>query len=190
MRSMQETENDDTSSMERRSNCSRREFLQVVAGGIAAASIAYSSSADASDRAAAVIPNWHVQNIPAQNGRKVLVTGGNGYPLNGRSGLGYQEALALAHAGADVTIASRNEERGREAVRRIRAEAPGSTVRFEPLDLANLASVKAFSARMQASGQGLDVLINNAGVMGRRDREESVDGFERVFARIRWAILF
>ena len=59
---------------------------------------------------------------------------------------------------------------------------PGATVRFDTLDLADLASVRAFGARMRASGQGLDALINNAGVMGRRDREVSVDGFERVFA--------
>lgn len=110
------------------------------------------------------------------------MTGANGYPQDDRSGLGYQEALALARAGADVTIASRNQARGEEAVRRIRADAPGSTVRFETLDLADLASVRAFAARMGESGQGLDVLINNAAVMGRLNREVSVDGFERVFA--------
>nr|WP_274594955.1 oxidoreductase [Aquabacter spiritensis] len=120
--------------------------------------------------------------MPPQAGRRVLVTGGNGHPQDDRSGLGYQDALALARAGADVTIASRNAARGQEAVRAIRAEVPGAAVRFETLDLADQTSVRAFAARMRASGQGLDVLINNAGVMGRARREVSVDGFERVLA--------
>jgi NAD(P)-dependent dehydrogenase (short-subunit alcohol dehydrogenase family) len=130
----------------------------------------------------AEVPDWTAANIPPQNGRRVIVTGANGYPRDGRSGLGYHQARALAIAGADVTIASRNQERGDEAVRRIRATAPGASVRFETLDLADLASISAFAARMRASGDRLDLLINSAGVMGRADREVSVDGFERVFA--------
>ncbi|WP_051070900.1 oxidoreductase [Mesorhizobium sp. STM 4661] len=165
-----------------RSALSRRLFLQVSAVGVSAGLVAGCSSAGSSGRAEAEIPDWTAADIPAQHGRRVLVTGGNGYPEDDRSGLGYQDALALARAGADVTIASRNQARGEEAVRRIRADAPGSKVRFERLDLSNLTSVRAFGARMRASGQGLDMLINNAGVMGRFHRRVSVDGFERVFA--------
>jgi NAD(P)-dependent dehydrogenase (short-subunit alcohol dehydrogenase family) len=161
---------------------SRRTFLQAAAGTMSAGLIAHPSPARSSGQNEPEIPDWTAANIPLQRGRRILVTGGNGYPRDGRSGLGYEDALALARAGADVTIASRNAERGEEAVRQILAMAPGSTVRFERLDLADLASVRAFGARMRASGTRLDVLINNAGVMGRRDREVSVDGFERVFA--------
>jgi NAD(P)-dependent dehydrogenase (short-subunit alcohol dehydrogenase family) len=130
----------------------------------------------------AELPDWTARDIPPQNGRRVIVTGANGYPRDGRSGLGYHQALALAGAGADVTIASRNQERGAEAVRRIRAAAPGAEVRFEPLDLSDLNSISAFADRVRASGDRLDLLINSAGVMGRANREVSVDGFERVFA--------
>ena len=176
-----------------RSALSRRAFLQVSAVGVSVGLAAGCSTAKSSGRDAAEIPDWTAADIPAQRGRRVLVTGGNGYPQGDRSGLGYQDALALARAGADVTIASRNQTRGEEAVRRIRAEAPGSKVRFETLDLADRdqignhlvddrPSINAFSARMRASSQGLDLLINNAGVMGRPYREMSVDGFERVFA--------
>jgi NAD(P)-dependent dehydrogenase (short-subunit alcohol dehydrogenase family) len=163
---------------------SRRAFLQVSAVGVSAGLVGGSAGyiAGWSNRASADIRDWTTADIPSQQGRRVLVTGGNGYPEDGRSGLGYQDALALARAGADETIASRNQARSEEAVRRIRADAPGSSVRFETLDLANLTSVRAFGARMRASGQRLDVLINNAGVMGRANREVSVDGFERVFA--------
>lgn len=159
---------------------SRRTFLHVSAASAALLASGASTAQTAQPREE--IPDWTTANIPPQNGRRVLVTGGNGFPQDDRSGLGYQDALALARAGADVTIASRNQERGEQAVRQIRADAPGSAVRFEMLDLADLASVKAFATRMRAVGQGLDVLINNAGVMGRPNREISVDGFERVFA--------
>lgn len=147
--------------------------VPLLSGGVRAA--------DATQPTAGM-SDWTTADIPPQRGRRVLVTGGNGYPQADRSGLGYQDALALARAGADVTIASRNQERGEQAVQHILAHAPGSSVRFERLDLADLASVRAFGARMRASRQGLDVLINNAGVMGRLNREISIDGFERVFA--------
>lgn len=120
--------------------------------------------------------------MPDLSGRSAIVTGANGYPHEGRSGLGYHQALGLVRAGASVIIASRNQERGLEAVRRMRAEVQGGAVNFEILDLADLASVRGFSARMVAAGQPLDLLVNNAGVMSRLHREESVDGFERVFA--------
>lgn len=161
---------------------SRRRLLQVSAAGLAAGMVAGCTTPASGGQPAQDIPDWTAANIPPQQGRRILITGGNGYPQDGRSGLGYQGALALARAGANVTIASRNQARGEEAVRIIRREVPGAAVRFERLDLADQASVKAFGARMVASGQGLDLLINNAGVMGRRQREVSVDGFERCFA--------
>jgi len=130
----------------------------------------------------AAIADWGTADIPDQTGRRVLVTGGNGYPMGDRSGLGYHAALALAQAGADVTIASRNAERGEAAVRLIREAAPSANVRFGRLDLSDLSSVRAFAARINQSGEGIDLLVNNAGVMGRKTRETSVDGFERVLA--------
>lgn len=159
------------------SGLSRRALLQASAAGAAVHLISSCNSGDGAE-----IPDWTYDNIPAQSGRRVIVTGANGFPLEGRSGLGYHQALGLARAGADVTIASRNRERGEEAVRRMRSQAPAASVRFEELDLANLASVRDFAARMRASGDHLDLLINNAGVMARLKREVSVDGFERVFA--------
>lgn len=161
---------------------SRRLFLGSSAACVSAVLVSGSLTGCASAQVAPAIPDWTTADIPSQRGRRIMITGGNGYPREGRSGLGYHDALALARAGADVIIASRKQELGDEAVRRIKTEAPGATIRFEPLDLANLASVKAFCARLLASGQRIDTLINNAGVMGRLHREVSVDGFERVFA--------
>ena len=62
---------------------------------------------------------------------------------------------------------------------RIRREVPNAEVEAESLDLADLKSVRAFAARVSA--KPLNLLINNAGVMGIPKREVTVDGFERQF---------
>lgn len=113
---------------------------------------------------------WRVADIPSQAGRVAVVTG--------TGGVGFEAALALARAGCDVVVAGRNPGKGAEAVRRIRAEAPSATVAFEPLDLASLASVADFAARLRATRSSLDLLINNAGVMVPPVRQETCDGFE------------
>lgn len=116
---------------------------------------------------------WTTKNIPDQHGRLAVVTG--------TGGLGYEDALALARAGSDVIIAGRNPAKGAEAVNRVCAENPGASVRFEVLDLANLASIEAFGKRMQAQHQSLDLLINNAAVMTPPNRQITSDGFELQF---------
>jgi NAD(P)-dependent dehydrogenase (short-subunit alcohol dehydrogenase family) len=171
------------------SGLSRRSFIRYsaagagvafVGGGIAV--IANRPPLSPRQQGLPRIPDWTAADIPSLRGRSALVTGGNGYPVGDRSGLGFHDALQLARAGADVTIASRNQERGEEAVRRIKATAPGASIRFETLDLSDLASVANFAERMRASRGSLDILVNNAGVMGRKKREVGANGFERVFA--------
>ena len=73
----------------------------------------------------------------------------------------------------------RDEQRGRDAVARLVAAAPGAAFVFQALDLADLSSVRAFSTRWLDGGGPLDLLINNAGVMALPTRELTVDGFER-----------
>jgi NAD(P)-dependent dehydrogenase (short-subunit alcohol dehydrogenase family) len=114
---------------------------------------------------------WTIANIPPQNGKFAIVTGAN-------SGIGYDTALELARAGAEVIIASRNAARGEAAVERIKAELPRALVRFETLDLASLASVRYFAGRIKANHGKLDILVNNAGVMALPRRRLTVDGFE------------
>lgn len=110
---------------------------------------------------------WSAADIPAQHGRRVVVTGAN-------SGIGLVAARELARAGAAVTLACRDPGRGDQALQRIRAEVPGAQLELQRLDLADLASVRAFAATQQAP---LDVLVNNAGVMATPHRR-SADGFE------------
>ena len=88
---------------------------------------------------------------------------------------------SLAPAGAEVLVTGRNAEKGRVAIERIRRAAPSAKVRFEMLDLASLASLRAFGAKMVANGQPLDLLVNNAGVMDLPTRRLTEDGFEMQF---------
>jgi len=118
---------------------------------------------------------WTRADIPSQRGRLAVVTGATG-------GLGYETALALAAAGAEVVLAGRNEAKGANALDRLRAAHPGASVRFERLDLASLASVAAFAQTLLAAGRGIDLLVNNAGVMALPERHETADGFELHFA--------
>ena len=117
---------------------------------------------------------WSVADIPPQNGKLAVVTGATG-------GLGYETALALARAGADVLVTGRNAEKGRAAIEGIRRAVPSAKVRFAMLDLASLASIRAFAASMLANGRPLDLLINNAGVMDLPTRRLTEDGFELQF---------
>ena len=116
---------------------------------------------------------WTAQDIPDQSGRTAVVTGAN-------SGLGLVTARELARAGASVVMACRNLDKGHAAVDEIRAAVPEAQLQLEELDLASLASVRAFAERFKATHDGLDLLINNAGVMAP-PRRRTVDGFELQF---------
>lgn len=120
-------------------------------------------------------PDWSPADMPSQKGRIFLVTGGT-------SGMGFEDAKALAAAGAQVVIAARNPERGQEAIERIRQEVPEALVQFESVDLANLSSVRALSQRLSTTLPRLDGLINNAAIMAPPQRGTSADGFELQFA--------
>ena len=113
-------------------------------------------------------------DIPPQGGKFAIVTGAN-------SGLGYDTALQLARAGADVVIAVRNAAKGQTAASSIATTIPGAKIRFEPLDLASLASVAGFAARIAETHSSLDILVNNAGLMALPRRQTTQDGFEMQF---------
>lgn len=120
---------------------------------------------------------WTAKDIPAQTGRTILITGAN-------SGIGFDTALELARRGAEIVLPARTQAKASEAIQRIRAQVPAAKLTPAILDLASLASIKAF-ARFYSErfpGPSLDVLINNAGVMALPTRELTVDGFERQFA--------
>jgi NAD(P)-dependent dehydrogenase (short-subunit alcohol dehydrogenase family) len=116
---------------------------------------------------------WDVQDIPDQSGRTAVVTGAN-------SGIGLVTARELARAGARVVMACRNLDKGHAAVDEVRAAVPDAQVQVDELDLASLASVRGFAERFNVTHDGLDLLINNAGVMAT-PRRRTADGFELQF---------
>jgi NAD(P)-dependent dehydrogenase (short-subunit alcohol dehydrogenase family) len=118
--------------------------------------------------------DWSTAEIPHLNGKTAVITGATG-------GLGYETALALAGAGAQVILTGRNEEKGRQALEKIRGKFPNASVSYQDLDLAKLASVADFVTRFAAAHASLDLLVNNAGVMALPERQVTADGFEMQF---------
>jgi NAD(P)-dependent dehydrogenase (short-subunit alcohol dehydrogenase family) len=113
---------------------------------------------------------WTTSDIPPLAGKRAIVTGAN-------SGLGFQTALELARHGASVVLACRSAERGERALSEIQTAVPDGDVVLGALDLADLASVRAFAGEQRAP---LDLLVNNAGVMALPHRT-TADGFEMQF---------
>ena len=116
---------------------------------------------------------WTEKDVPDQSGRVAIVTGSN-------TGLGYDNARALAARGARVVMAVRDTAKGETAAARIRQLHPGSEVTVQKLDLGSLASVREAAAEIADAHPRIDLLINNAGVM-YPPKSNTADGFELQF---------
>jgi len=116
---------------------------------------------------------WSYDDMPEQVGKTAIVTGAN-------TGIGFETARALAKKGSRVVLACRSREKGDAAVAKIAAEKPKGNVKFAALDLADLGSVRAFAEGFAAENGGLDLLINNAGVM-MCPESKTEQGFELQF---------
>jgi NAD(P)-dependent dehydrogenase (short-subunit alcohol dehydrogenase family) len=88
--------------------------------------------------------------------RIALVTGG-------ARGLGRVMAQALAEAGADVVVTSRDANSGRAAAREI-AESTGRRITGLTADVASQADVERLSRDAAAALGPIDILVNNAGI--------------------------
>ena len=117
---------------------------------------------------------WTPREMPPQQGRLAIVTGAN-------SGIGYQTARYLARAGASVILACRSAAKGEAARAKIVAENATAKVEVRALDVADLESVRRFATEILSEGKGLDLLINNAGVMAIPERRTTPQGFEMQF---------
>lgn len=117
--------------------------------------------------------SWNESDIPDQTGRTALVTGANG-------GLGLETARALAAKGAHVIMAARNLQKAVAAEAEIRDRVPSRSVEVRELDLGSLESVAVLASSVTRDLDQLDLLINNAGVMGIPE-EQTADGFEMQF---------
>jgi clavulanate-9-aldehyde reducatase len=90
------------------------------------------------------------------SGRVAIVTGAT-------SGIGEATAVELAKAGAAVAVAGRREDRLSSLVTRI--EGDGGRALAVPTDVSDEAQAKALVDRTVSELGGLNILVNNAGVM-------------------------
>ncbi|HZZ24852.1 MAG TPA: SDR family NAD(P)-dependent oxidoreductase [Roseiarcus sp.] len=107
-------------------------------------------------------------------GKTILITGST-------DGVGRYIAERLAAQGWRTIIHGRDPARGKALVGRIMKQ--GGEARFLAADLSSLAEVRSLADAVRRDGDGLDALVNNAGIgtTGAK-RELSADGFELRFA--------
>jgi NAD(P)-dependent dehydrogenase (short-subunit alcohol dehydrogenase family) len=113
---------------------------------------------------------WSAADTGDLTGRIALVTGAN-------SGIGYETTRVLADHGAHVIMACRDSEKAARARDKLESKLDRSSLELLDLDLADLASVRAGAERVLARHARLDLLVNNAGIMGTPYRL-SADGVE------------
>jgi len=83
-----------------------------------------------------------------------LITGAN-------KGLGYETAHRLLEAGHTVLLGARDAERGQRAADELGAE-------FIPIDVTDEAGIVAAARHVRARFGRLDLLVNNAGIVGEQ----------------------
>ncbi|KAJ7636676.1 NAD-P-binding protein, partial [Roridomyces roridus] len=99
------------------------------------------------------------RDIPDLTGKVVLVTGGN-------AGIRYQTVKQLLLKNATVYLAARSPDKAAVAIKSLEAETNGKKAIFLQLDLADLKSVRTAADTFLRQEEKLDILFNNAGVMG------------------------
>ena len=92
-------------------------------------------------------------------GKTVVVTGSS-------AGIGSETARAMAAAGAEIVMASRDAAKNAAVAARIKAERPDAKLHLVSMDLADMDSVRRGAAEILAAHPKIDALINNAGIMG------------------------
>ena len=108
-------------------------------------------------------------------GKTALITGAN-------KGIGYETARQLGTQGYRIWLASRDAARGRLAAERLAGE--GHEVRSLAIDVTSDDSVQAAAARVQQEDGRLDVLVNNAGILGgppTMPSQQALDGIRDVY---------
>lgn len=119
------------------------------------------------------VTNWKADRLGDLTGKTYLITGAN-------SGIGYESAVHLRRASANVIMAARSLDRGGAAADSLGKVAGKGKVELVQLDLASKASIRAASDAVHELTDGLDAVINNAGIM-QPPQQKTVDGFELQF---------
>jgi dehydrogenase/reductase SDR family protein 12 len=117
---------------------------------------------------------------PATLARRIcLVTGAN-------QGLGLEIATQLAKRSATVFLCCRDEQKGQQAVLKVKEASKNDDVHLVICDVSSLQDVRRFVKDWKQSKRPLNVLVHNAGVLihheDTSDKRKSVDGHEINFA--------
>lgn len=107
----------------------------------------------------------------ASQGKVAIITGAN-------TGIGKETAIGLAQHGVHVILACRDMHKANEARDDIIQETGNQNIKCMHLDLASFKSIRTFANEFLATGCRLNILINNAGVMGD-DKQVTEDGLEQ-----------
>jgi dehydrogenase/reductase SDR family protein 13 len=106
------------------------------------------------------------------SGKVIIVTGAN-------VGLGYESARDFARRNGTVVLACRDAAKGQEAVESIKKLTGNDNVECLSVDLASLASVRAFAATVTARYPSIYALVCNAGVwVPMEEGRKTADGYE------------
>ena len=107
------------------------------------------------------------------SGRTALITGGAGL-------LGYQHALALLACNADVVLTDINEDLLFKATKRIRAETSRRNVENILMDVTDENNVRNVSLNLKYANKKVDILINNAAIDSKVDKENNISNSSRL----------
>jgi NAD(P)-dependent dehydrogenase (short-subunit alcohol dehydrogenase family) len=113
------------------------------------------------------------KDIPSQQGKVFIVTGGN-------AGLGFEISKILYAKGGTVYMASRSQTKIDAAIEEIKyiPTATGGQIKGLLLDLSDLSTIKSCASKFFAQETRLDVLLNNAGISSQPVGSTSVQGHE------------
>ena len=117
--------------------------------------------------------DWTPSRLGDLADKTYFITGAN-------SGIGFEAAKILRAANANILVGARNEGRGRGAVSRLEGGTGSGTVEFVKIDLADTASIRSAAEAVRGLTNGLDAIINNAGIM-QTPEQKTADGFEMQF---------
>jgi len=117
-------------------------------------------------------PNgWTSERLGNLKGKTYLITGAN-------AGAGFQAARTLLNKGATVVMLNRSAEKSQAAVAELKKDITGADVRFIPMDLASLASVREAAGEVLNTVPQIDALMCNAAIAQVPEQRLTVDGFE------------
>lgn len=137
--------------------------------------LSYDGLVDIKDQWFPPKPTFTEADLPRQDGRVLIVTGGN-------SGIGLALAKLLYPTGAKIYLACRSEERARAAIKEVVDEAgtkpDHGSLEYLHLDLDDLTTIKASAASFAQRESRLDILWNNAGIAGAPAGTKTKQGLE------------